>query len=66
MQLSARDRTLLAGAAGLASVLGIGYLIQRELRRWRVLSAHMAQVLLSRILHLGQAIHRRNLSICIP
>ena len=46
MQLSARERTFLAGAAGLASVVAIGYLIQKELRRWRVLSAHMAQVLL--------------------
>ncbi len=46
MQLSARERTFLAGAAGLASIVGIGYLIQKELRRWRVLSAHMAQVLL--------------------
>ncbi len=46
MQLSARERTYLAGAAGLASIIGLGYLIQRELRRWRVLSAHMAQVLL--------------------
>ena len=46
MQISARDRTLLAGAAGLAGILGIGYLIQRELKRWRVLSAHMTQVLM--------------------
>ena len=46
MQLSARDATILAGAAGVASLVGVSYLIQRELRRWRLLSAHMSQVLL--------------------
>ena len=46
MQLSARERTILAGAAGVASIIGVGYLIQRELRRWRLLSTHMAQVML--------------------
>ncbi|CAK0735824.1 hypothetical protein CVIRNUC_000645 [Coccomyxa viridis] len=43
MELSAREYTVLAAAAGFCSVAGVGYLIQREYRRWRVLSAHMAQ-----------------------
>lgn len=64
MQLSARERTMLAGAAGVASIIGVGYLIQRELRRWRLLSAHMAQVLRP-ALSISNKFERRSLLSCI-
>lgn len=39
-----RDRNALAAAACAAAFVGVAYLAKRELRRWRLLHSHMAQV----------------------